>query len=83
VITEYVDNLEFRYRPALGPTWHHCVTTRLVMYHSGSRKQRQRIDAYESHDVVTDSRVIGLTKSPIAGPAQFGFLVEARGISIC
>lgn len=70
------------YRPTLGPTWHHCVSTRLTMYVSkpsewgivGGGLAEGRA-SYED-----GVRVITLSKSPIAGPFKIPFEIVQGGV---
>lgn len=60
------------YRPTLGPAWHHCVSTRLVMHVTrggdGSNGDRGGV------------KVVSLVKSPIAGHTQLPFEIREEGI---
>lgn len=74
------------YRPTLGPTWHHCVSTRLTMYVSkasewgivgggGGGGLGEGRASYED-----GVRVITLSKSPIAGPFKIPFEIVQGGV---
>ena len=56
------------YRPTLGPAWHHCVSTRLVMHVA-----REGIPS-------SGLKILSLAKSPIAGHTQIPFEVREEGI---
>jgi len=74
------------YQPTLGPTWHHCVSTRLTM-HSISRdyphqQPPQQGQEYETgqEDHCQQLRCLSITKSPIAAPYKLEVIICARGI---
>jgi len=56
-------------KPFLGPTWHHCITSRLVM-------QSSLINFIQS-----DERFIHLTKSPIAPYSKIMYTITDAGIT--
>ena len=66
------------YRPTLGPTWHHCVSTRLTMYVSRASEWDVGGDGRGSND--DGVRVITLSKSPIAGPLKIPFEIVQGGV---
>ena len=56
------------YRPTLGPAWHHCVSTRLVMHVTRGGMPSSGL------------KILTLVKSPIAGHTQIPFEVREEGI---
>lgn len=70
------------YRPTLGPTWHHCVSTRLTMYLSKASEWDivggGGGDGRGSNE--DGVRVITLSKSPIAGPFKIPFEIVQGGL---
>lgn len=66
------------YRPTLGPTWHHCVSTRLTMY--VSRASEWGIGGEGRGSYEDGVRVITLSKSPIAGPFKIPFEIVQGGV---
>lgn len=71
------------YRPALGPTWYHCVTTRIVLntavdqYHHGNS-----IGSSGSGEGSDSRRVMNLVKSPIAGNVSMDYAIQMAGIVV-
>ncbi len=96
------------FRPTLGPTWHHCVTTRLVMSNvAAARSARAAAGTGAGGDEEGDgdgvggeftfpgiskgagrlpwelqslTKVVELTKSPIAPRERVCFVIGARGL---
>lgn len=68
------------FKPFLGSTWHHCVTTRLVM----KRIINPYIDDSNEDDRnkrnIKSDRVLVLTKSPIAPTFELSYLINDTGI---
>lgn len=74
------------YQPTLGPTWHHCVSTRLTMR---LVQQPQWAAGSSAESVSGDSagaalrapvRCLSITKSPVAGPSELHVVIAAKGI---
>lgn len=58
------------YRPALGPAWYHCVTSRVVLSTAPQRDM----------DTGEEVRQLQLTKSPISGNVRIRYTIEREGI---
>jgi hypothetical protein len=66
-------------KPFLGSTWHHCVTTRLVM----KKIINPYIDdsnQFENKRNIKSDRVIVLTKSPLAPAFELTYIIDDTGI---
>jgi hypothetical protein len=69
------------YQPTLGPTWHHCVSTRLTMRVLQSAGTIGNFSA-----VAADSgpsapvRCLAITKSPVAAPFELDVVIAPKGI---
>lgn len=72
------------YRPALGPAWYHCVTTRIIM----NTAINQYIHGGNSSCVVSGEgesevrRVLNLVKSPVAGNISMDYVIRAGGLVV-
>lgn len=73
------------YQPTLGPTWHHCVSTRLTMRLVQSPPPQWRGGEGVSGDGAGGAprpqvRCLSITKSPVAGPSELHVVIAAKGI---
>eukprot|EP01034_Spumella_vulgaris_P029022 gene29022-35996_t len=75
-----LDEYGAAYQPALGPTWHHCVSIRLTMNTTLTTTSSR--DADNGHTgVQTRQKYVSITKSPISGPHTMPFVVVSGGLA--
>jgi hypothetical protein len=73
------------YRPALGPAWYHCVTTRIIMntainqYMYGGSSSSGVVSGEGENEV---RRVLNLVKSPVAGNISMDYVIRTGGLVV-
>ena len=70
------------FAPALGPAWHHCVSTRLTMHRAkaGPGGRVPGLVGYAGVEPDADVGVLRLTKCPSAGFVQLAFGIGPDGV---
>lgn len=68
------------YQPALGPTWHHCVSIRLTM-NTTLLPPEGGVAAADGQQMVKQ-KYVSVTKSPICGPHSVPFIITAAGLAV-
>jgi hypothetical protein len=83
------------YQPTLGPTWHHCVSTRLTMrmlQNSPAAPPQQQSYLQRagsggggslpdaSQGAFVPLRCLSITKSPVAPPFELHVVIAAKGV---
>jgi len=68
------------YQPTLGPTWHHCVSTRLTM--RILNRNTAVIGGEGGQGVRREApvRCLSITKSPVAPPFELEVMIAPRGV---
>lgn len=74
------------YQPTLGPTWHHCVSTRLTMRilnrNTISTGGAESVLGVQGGGVRREApvRCLSITKSPVAPPFELEVMIAPRGV---
>ena len=82
------------YQPTLGPTWHHCVSTRLTIRIGTSTSTRSvaattttttTMDGDDYNSMPNSSnnipvRCLSITKSPVAAPYELDVIIAPTGV---
>jgi hypothetical protein len=79
--TIYDPTTGIEYMPTLGPTWHHCVTTRLIMSSGSVHTQHQQQSDAETLDR-RFLRTVTIGKSPIAPKQSYVYQITGQGIVV-
>ena len=76
------------YQPTLGPTWHHCVSTRLTMrllpqlQNNGSGSNTgSSSGGVGPGGTCTQMRCLSITKSPVAPPFELNVIIASKGVT--
>jgi hypothetical protein len=72
-----MDEYGAAYQPALGPTWHHCVSIRLTMNTAMTNAE----SGVRGDGQTTRQKYVSITKSPISGPHTMPFVVTSGGLA--
>ncbi len=71
------------YQPALGPTWHHCVSIRLTMNTTLiATSSEGAAAATDGQQQAIKQKYVSITKSPICGPHSVPFMITAAGLAV-
>jgi hypothetical protein len=91
-MNDAIQGFSIDYRPALGPTWHHCITSRFVLSQlrdystmAGIGMQLDGQASQSEHDADFSSntaRKIHLTKSPYLASFSKNFIINHRGFQV-
>lgn len=82
-ISEHSRSLEKRLRPALGTSWFHTVTTRIIMSVTVGSYQVNRDDYVHSErgaELVNGQRLLQVVKSPMCILQTAPFLIGPKGV---
>lgn len=76
VLGERIQDSTGLYVPALGPTWHHCVTTRLVI------NRQPVMTGIAAGSRAVERRYIRVVKSPLVPPQPLPFVIAPGGLEL-
>lgn len=74
------------YQPTLGPTWHHCVSSRLTIRIGQSRHFARSATGesgcLQNQNTSSDIalRCLSITKSPVAAPYELDVIIAPSGV---
>lgn len=70
--------------PSLGATWHHCVSTRLVVNrdHNSVQTYGMRVTGTTLSTAYADRRFINIRKSPFAAPISIPYTITNKGLEL-
>lgn len=90
VMNDAIQGSSMEYRPALGPAWHHCITTRFVLtqpreFAVAANMLPDDLNSQSENDAdltIANARKIHLTKCPYLASFSRNYVINHRGFQV-